>query len=68
MIEIQNSSYCQNIKIQKHFCKRQPFVPNWLGEVFVIKKLKSNVPWTCFISDLKDEEIGGKFTKQNRKK
>ena len=39
-----------------------------LENFFVIKKLKSNVPWTCFISDLKDEEIGGTFTKQNRKK
>ena len=29
--------------------------PNWSEEVFVIKKFKNTVPWTCFISDLEGE-------------
>ena len=33
--------------------------PNWYEEVFVINKVKNTVPWTYFISDLKDEEITG---------
>ena len=33
------------------------YVPNWSEEVFVIKKVKSTVPWTYVISDLDGEEI-----------
>ena len=33
------------------------YSPNWSEEVFVIKKIKSTVPWTYVISDLKGEEI-----------
>ena len=28
------------------------YVPNWSEEVFVIKRIKSTVPWTYVISDL----------------
>ena len=31
--------------------------PNWSEEVFVIKKIKNTVPWTCVIDDLNGEEI-----------
>ena len=33
------------------------YVPNRSEEVFVIKKVKSIVPWAYVISDFKDEEI-----------
>ena len=29
------------------------YVSNWSEEVFVVKKVKNNVPWTYLISDLK---------------
>ena len=35
--------------------------PNWSEEVFVIKKVKSSVPWTYFISDLSGKKIVGRF-------
>ena len=37
------------------------FIPNWSEEAFVIKKVKKTVPWTYVISDLKSEEIVGRF-------
>ena len=37
------------------------YTPNWSAEVFVIKKVKNNVPWTYVINDLNGEEIMGKF-------
>ena len=33
------------------------YVPNWSKEVFVITKVKNNLPWTYVISDLKGKEI-----------
>ena len=36
------------------------YVPNWSEECFVIKKVK-NIPWTYVTSDLKGEEIVGRF-------
>ena len=41
-----------NVKISKDkniFAKG--YVPNWSGEVFVIKKVKITVPWTYVITD-----------------
>ena len=37
------------------------YVPNWSGEVFVMIKVKSIIPWAYVISDLKDQEIVGIF-------
>ena len=37
------------------------YVPNLSEEVFMIKKVKNTVPLTNVISDLKGEEIVGKF-------
>ena len=37
------------------------YVPNWSEEVFIIVKVKNSVPWTYVISDLKGEEVVGKF-------
>ena len=41
------------------------YVPNWLEEVFVIKKVKNTVPWTYLISDLKAKKLLERFTKMN---
>ena len=51
-----------NVRISKYksiFAKG--YVPNQFEEVFVIKKVKNTLPWTCVISDLKVEEIFGTF-------
>ena len=43
-------SKCKNI-----FAKG--YVANWPEEVFLIKKVKSIVPWAYFFSDFKDEKV-----------
>ena len=45
-------SKCKNI-----FAKG--YTPNWSEAVFVIKKIKTTVPWTYVINDLNGEEITG---------
>ena len=40
------------------------YVPNWLEEVFVIKKVKNTVLQTYVISDLSGEEIVGTFSEK----
>ena len=37
------------------------YMPNWSEEIFVIKKIKSTVPWTYVINDVNGEEIIGTF-------
>ena len=37
------------------------YAANWSEEIFVIKKIKTTVPWTYIISDLNGEEIVGSF-------
>ena len=37
-------------------------------EVFVIKKVKSTVPWTYIINDLNDEKIKGSFYEKELQK
>ena len=44
-------------KDKKIFAKG--YMPNWIEEVFVIKKVKNTVPWTYVINDLNGEEITG---------
>ena len=57
-----------HVRISKHTKKiAKRCTPNWWEEVFVIKKIKNTVPWRYVISDLKDEEIVGMFTKKNWK-
>ena len=48
------------------------YMPNWLEEIFIIKKNKNIIPWTYVLNDLNGEEIIGAFyenelqkTKQN---
>ena len=33
------------------------YTPNWSEEVFVIKEVKNNVPWTYVVNDLNDDEV-----------
>ena len=40
----------------------------WSEDVFVIKKVKSTVPWTYVINDLNDEEIIGTFNEKGLQK
>ena len=44
------------------------YMPNWIEEVFVIKKVKNTVPWTYVINDLNDEEITGTFYEKELQK
>ena len=44
------------------------YVANWSEEIFVIKKVKSTVPWTSVISDLTGEEIVGIFYEKELQK
>ena len=44
------------------------YVPNWSEEVFMIKKVKNTVPLAYVISDLKGEEIVGKFQEKELQK
>ena len=37
---------------------------NWFEEVFVIKKVKNILPWTCFVNDFIDDEIVEMFYKK----
>ena len=44
------------------------YTPSWSEEIFVIKKVKNAVPWTCVISDLNIEEIAGTFYEKELQK
>ena len=46
-------------KYKNNFAKG--YAPNWLEEIFVIKKIKKTVPWTYVINDLNGEDITGTF-------
>ena len=43
-------------------------MPNWLEEIFIIKKIKNTVPWTYVINDLNGEEIIGTIFKNELQK
>ena len=47
----------------KNHCTKG-YVPNWSEEVFLIKKVKTAVPWTYVISDFNGEEIVGTIYKK----
>ena len=46
-------------KFKKIFAKR--YTPNWIDEIFIVKKIKNAVSWTYIISDLNGEETAGSF-------
>ena len=47
------------LNLIKIFAKR--YTPIWSEVVFVIRNIKTTLPWTHFISDFKGEEIVGNF-------
>ena len=58
-----------NVRIPKYkniFAKG--YGPNWSEELFVVSEIKNTVPWTCFINDLKGEEIIGTFYEKELQK
>ena len=44
------------------------YTPNWSEEIIVIKEVKSRVPSTYIISDLKGGEILGRFNEKELQK
>ena len=44
------------------------YTPNWSEEVFVVSKIKNNVPWIYVINDLNAEEIIGTFYEKELQK
>ena len=44
------------------------YMPNWSGEVFILKKVKNTVPWTYVINYLNGEEIIGTFYEKQLQK
>ena len=58
-----------NVRISKYkniFGKG--YIPNWSGEVFVIKKVKNTVPWAYAVSDFNGEEIVGTIDEKQLQK
>ena len=60
------SDYVRISKYRNIFAKG--YTPNWMEEVFVIKKVKSTVPRTYIINDLNGEELLEHFMKKNDKR
>ena len=44
------------------------YIPNWFEQVFMITKVKNNVPWTYVISNFKGGEPVGTFSKKELQK
>ena len=44
------------------------YAPNWSEEIFIAKKIKNTVPWTCEICDLSGGEIAGNFYEKELQK
>ena len=44
------------------------YTSNWSEEIFVIKEIKSTVPWTCVINNLNGEEVIGTFYERELQK
>ena len=44
------------------------YAPNWSEEIFIIKKIKTTIPWIYVISDLNGEEIVGSFYEKELQK
>ena len=59
-------NYVRISKYKNIFAKG--YMPNWSEEVFIIKKIKINIPWTYVINDLNGEEIIGTFYEKELQK
>ena len=44
------------------------YIPNWSEEIFIIKKVKNTVPWTCVINNPNGEEITSIFYEKELQK
>ena len=44
------------------------YAPNWSEEIFIIKKIKTTIPWIYVISDLNGKEIVGSFYEKELQK
>ena len=44
------------------------YAPNFSGDVFVVSKIKTRVPWTFVVSDLNGDEITGSFHEKELQK
>ena len=44
------------------------YTPNWSEDVFVIKKVINNVPWTCVIENLNEKELFGMYSEKELQK
>ena len=53
-------------KCKNNFAKW--YTPNWSEEVFVISKIKKEVPWTYVINDLNGEKIVETFYEKGLQK
>ena len=63
----ENSKVGDHVRISKYksiFSKW--YIVNWSEEIFVIKKNKNTVPWSCFICDLNGEEITRAFHEKGK--
>ena len=57
MIKILNVKLAIMLEYQNKNIFGKGYTPNWSEEVFMIKKVKNTVPWTCFINDLNGEKL-----------
>ena len=60
---------CDHVTVSKYknvFAKG--YTPNWLEEGSVVSKIKNTVSWTYVVSDLKSEEITGRFYEKELQK
>ena len=54
------------LKYKNIFAK--DYTPNWSEDVFVIKKVINNVPWTCVIENLNEKELFGMYSEKELQK
>ena len=54
------------LKYENIFAKG--YTPNWSEDVFVIKKVINNVPWTCVIENLNEKELFGMYSEKELQK
>ena len=64
--KIKGGNHVRISKYKNIFAKR--YTPNWSEEVFVIKEIKSTVPWTYFINYLNGDKIIGIFYEKELQK
>ena len=67
MVKNLNLKVCDQVRISKYKnIVAKAYTLIWSEEVFVIKKVKNNVPWTYVVINLNGEQIIGNFKKDER--